>query len=133
MKNFFLFSTILIAFSCNKPTPTPVVTTPTYIGTFIGYDSLQTFINGVLNNTIKTNRSFNITANTTIGRNAMMRNFITDSIEANFSNNTIALFPTFQPISNFSGTYDATNLNTYWEFNAGSGIIQKTYGIFKKQ
>jgi hypothetical protein len=131
MKNILTLIAIIAFGACTKQaTVTP--TTNAFLGTYIGTDSIQTYSSGVLVNTSVNAKSITVVNNTVAGRNAIIRNFITDSIEANFANNSIAIFPTFQPVANISGTYTTNTITTYYETGGGMGL-QKVYSNFKKQ
>ena len=137
MKTLILTMTLFVLFvSCNKKNSNTTNNTnvlPSYIGTYVGKDSVETYNGSTLLATNVYNKSFVVIESNISGKNSFLIDFQgNDTIQSNFSNGIITIFGSTSPtIFNFNGTYANNSIEYYLEIN--NTLTQKTYGKYNKQ
>jgi hypothetical protein len=111
------------------PAPLPK---PTYIGTYIGQDSIQTIDNGTVVTTNIYNKAFGVEENSTINKNVMLLGFQGfDTMAANFTNGNITLFHAQTPsIFNFVGTYKILHSSITYQLEYVNVVTMRVFGSY---
>ncbi len=130
------FTAIILLSSCRKDTPntnTNTSITPSYVGTYTGTDSIETYNGSTLLSTNVIANSFVVVESSLTGKNSFLLNFQgNDSVQSNFASGAISIFGATGPtIFNFTGNYSGKTINYYFEFS--NSVNQKVYGKYSKQ
>jgi hypothetical protein len=131
-----LFTAIILLSSCSKKTSNTsnnTSVTPSYVGTYTGTDSIETYNGSTLLSTNVIANSFVVVESSLTGKNSYLLNFQgNDTVQSNFASGTISIFGATAPtIFNFTGTYSGKTINYYFEFI--NSVNQKVYGKYSKQ